>query len=99
MHKVGSSRYKAENYCPVSLTPHLVKTLNLMKKVPQSQLEFNQKLKDNQHGFRSKRSCLSRLLSHYDTVLKALEEGHNVDTVYLDFSKAIDKVDNGILIN
>ena len=54
-------------------------------------------LKDNQHGFRSKRSCLSQLLSNYNEVLKGLEEGHKVDSVYLEFSKAFDKVDKGIL--
>ena len=30
-------------------------------------------------------------------ILKGLEEGANVDSVYLDFSKAFDKVDKGIL--
>ena len=30
-------------------------------------------------------------------ILKGLEEGSNVDSVYLDFSKAFDKVDKGIL--
>ena len=36
-------------------------------------------------------------MKHYDDILKGLESGHNVDTVYLDFSKAFDKVDKGIL--
>ena len=45
-----------------------------------------------QHGFRSGRSCLSQLLNHYDNVIKLLEEGYNVDVVYLDFSKAFDTV-------
>ena len=49
------------------------------------------------HGFRSKRSCLSQLLNHYNEVLKGLEDGYNVDSVYLDFSKAFDKVNKGIL--
>ena len=98
VHKAGSARSKAENYRPVSLTSHLVKTFErIIKRALQNQLEFNGKLNENQHGFRSKRSCLSQLLTHYDTVLKALEEGHNIDTVYLDFLKAFDKVDKGIL--
>ena len=33
----------------------------------------------------------------YDEILRGLEEGHNVDTIYLDFSKAVDKVDKFIL--
>eukprot|EP00794_Sanderia_malayensis_P003719 gene3719-4239_t len=45
------------------------------------------------NGFRLGRSFLSQLLQHHDNVLQALEEGKNVDVVYLDFSKAFDKVD------
>ena len=44
-----------------------------------------------------KRSCLSQLLEHYEDILKGLENGMNVETVYLDFAKAFDKVDRGIL--
>ena len=47
----------------------------------------------NQHGFRSGRSCLSQLLRHHDQVTRKLEEGKNVDVIYLDFAKAFDKLD------
>ena len=47
----------------------------------------------NQHGFRSGRSCLSQLLQHHDRITKLLEEGKNVDVIYLDFAKAFDKLD------
>ena len=60
-------------------------------------LEINNKLNPNQHGFRNRRSCLSHLLEHHDQVLSYLEDGYNVDSIYLDFSKAFDKVDIGIL--
>ena len=53
----------------------------------------------SQHGFRSGRSCLRQLLSHFVKILSYLEQGINVDTVYLDFSKAFDKVDHGILLD
>ena len=52
----------------------------------------------SQHGFRGRRSCLSQLLAHFDKILGCLEEGKNVDTIYLDFSKAFDKVDHRILM-
>jgi ribonuclease P/MRP protein subunit RPP40 len=52
----------------------------------------------NQHGFRVGRSCLSQLLTHYDNIICLLENGVNVDTVYLDFAKAFDKVDHSIVI-
>ena len=53
-----------------------------------------------QHGFRSGRSCLSQLLEHHDKILlKELEKSNNVDVIYLDFAKAFDKIDHGILPN
>ena len=45
------------------------------------------------------RSCLSQLLSHYEYILKQLEKGKNTDVIYLDFAKAFDKVDFGILLH
>ena len=54
-------------------------------------------INDAQHGFRIKRSCLSQLLQLYDNILKGLEEGANVATVYLNFSKALNKVDKGVI--
>ena len=51
-----------------------------------------------QHGFRSGRSCLSQLLEHHKILLE-LEKSNNVDVIYLDFAKAFDKVDHGILLN
>ena len=51
-----------------------------------------------QHGSRSGRSTLSQLLQHQDEIINALENGDNIDSIYLDFSKAYDKVDHGILM-
>ena len=51
-----------------------------------------------QHGFRTGRSCLSQLLEHQQRVLRALSNGSCVDVVYLDFAKAFDKADFGILV-
>ena len=50
-------------------------------------------INSNQHGFRKKRSCITQLLSHIEQIDKALNEGEEVDDIYLDFSKAFDKVD------
>ena len=80
------------------MTSHLVKTFErVLKKSIQNFLEVTLALADEQHGFRQRRSCLSQLLNHYDEILKGLEEGHNVDTIFLNFSKAFDKVDKFIL--
>ena len=50
-----------------------------------------------QYGFREKRSCLAQLLCFYNNILNNIEEGKNQDCIYLDFSKAFDVVDWGIL--
>ena len=88
VHKGGSGWILA-NFRPVSLASHIMKT-------SVNHLEVNKKLNPNQHGFRSRRSCLSQLL-HYDHILSILEEGNNVESIHLEFSKAFDKVDIGIL--
>ena len=59
----------------------------------------NKLFNDSQHGFRAGRSCLSQLLEHYDTILSILEDGSNADVVYLDFTKAFDKVDHRIVLH
>ena len=99
IHK-GESRSEPANFRPVSLTSHLVKTFErLIRKQLVSYLERNKLMDDNQHGSRAGRSTLSQLLEHQDEILKELEEGNNVDAVYLDFSKAFDKCDHGILLH
>ena len=52
-----------------------------------------------QHGFCSGRSCLSQQLVHHNKILEELEKSNNVDVIYLDFAKAFDNVDHGILLN
>ena len=51
-----------------------------------------------QHGFRSGRSCLSQLMEHYNHILDLLEDGSNVDVIYIDFAKAFDKVDHQVTL-
>ena len=51
-----------------------------------------------QHGFRSGSSCLTNLLLFLESVTGLLDEDLPVDTVYLDFSKAFDKVPHARLI-
>ena len=69
--KPGAARTKPVSYRPVSLTSHLAKTFErIIRKSLVAYLEVNQKMNQNQHGFRQGRSCLSQLLEHYDNILK-----------------------------
>ena len=96
----GGSRGLPKNYRPVALTSHLIKIFEkiVVKRLTEF-LEINNHMNENQHGFRSGRSCLSQLLAHYEKILNILESGKVADVVYLDFAKAFDKVDHGILMH
>ena len=96
----GGSRNLPKNYRPVALTSHLIKILEkiLAKNIHQF-LETHQKMNPKQHGFLSGRSCLSQQQDHHNKILEELEKSSNVDVIYLDFAKAFDKVDHGILLN
>ena len=87
IHKPSNPRSTPGSYRPVSLTSQLVKTFErVLKKSFQNFLEVTLALNDGQHGFRARRSCSSQLLSYYDTIISGMEDGNNVDTVYLDYA-------------
>ena len=88
------------NYRPISLTSIVCK---LMESVIRDKiitfLETNDIIKDSQHGFRNKRSCLSNLLDFYNDVFQMYDDTRAVDVIYLDFQKAFDKVPHRRLIS
>ena len=89
----------AANYRPISITSHVIKIFErVLRKSLVSHMENNNLLSSKQHGFRKKRSCLTQLIDHVDSILKTLNGGHEVDTIYLDYAKAFDKVDHQILL-
>lgn len=94
-----SSKAKAENYRPVSLTSHLVKVFERVIRVKLVKFIVDNKLiAPEQYGFQTGRSCTSQLIHHFGNLINILEEKCNVDALYLDFSKAFDKVDHQILL-
>ena len=98
VHK-GGSKQKPEQYRPVSLTSHIAKVFErVIKKKIVNHLVENQKLNDGQHGFVPGRSTQSELLAHYNDIYEAITDGKRLDTIFLDFAKAFDKVDHKILL-
>ena len=98
VHKNGPWS-QARNYRPITLTSHIMKIFErvITKKLIEY-LDANLLLNDRQHGFRKGRSCLSQLIDHYQDLLNIMENRSSADVIYLDFAKAFDKVDHGILI-
>ena len=81
------------NYRPVSLTSQVCKVLESL--IRDSILEHVRKynlIKESQHGFVKKRSCLTNLLEFLEFVSNYVDQGYPIDVVYLDFQKAFDKV-------
>ena len=96
----SGERNNPNNYRPISLAPILMKIPEriVCKQVVQF-LTDNNFLDSTQHGFRERRSCLSALLNVYDDIVHMLSDSSAVvDLIYLDFAKAFEKVDHGILL-
>ena len=88
------------NYRPISLTSVIIKVLErIIRKQIVAFLISKGYLNPTQHGFREGRSCLSALLNVFDDIMHLMSGGNTVDTVYLDFMKAFDKVDHGVLLH
>ena len=94
------SKEDPNNFRPVSLTPVVCKILEkIVKKGICQHLEREGLISDAQHGFRSGRSCLTNLLDFLEFVTDQVDKGENVDIIYLDFSKAFDKVPHRRLVH
>ncbi|XP_025833181.1 uncharacterized protein LOC112905276 [Agrilus planipennis] len=87
------SRHLASNYRPISLTSATCKVLErlLAKEILEFALQKGI-IPPQQHGFVPGRSISSNMLLCLDDWAKAVDSGIPVDIVYLDFSKAFDKV-------
>ena len=95
-------RALAKNYRPISLTSTIMKVLErIIRKQVIDFLSDHNYFNPNQHGFRHGRSCLSVLLDVYDNMMTSLSNNpkSSVDMIYLDYAKAFDKVDHGVLLN
>ena len=81
------------NYRPISLTSVVSKLMeSILRDKIVYYLEKNNIIKDSQHGFRNKRSCLTNLLDFFNEVYSLYDNMKAVDIIYLDFQKAFDKV-------
>jgi endonuclease/exonuclease/phosphatase family metal-dependent hydrolase len=81
------------NYRPVSLTSVVCKVLEslIRDNIVEHVRKFNL-IRETQHGFVKKKSCLTNLLEFLEFVSDYVDQGYPIDVVYLDFQKAFDKV-------
>ena len=98
---ISVDRTVPSNDRPISLTSVIIKVFErVICKQIVTFLISKGHLNPTQHGFRGGHSCLSALLSVFDDVIQLLSSGNNtVNMLYLDFPKAFDKVDHGVLLH
>ena len=71
---------------------------SFVKEYVYNYLETTDYLCEEQHGFRSHRSCTTQLLLFSEILSKRIEDGLDTDVIYLDFQKAFDKVSHRRLL-
>ena len=88
-----------KNYRPVSLTSIPCKLLeHIIKSALYTHLDNHQIITDRQHGFRKKYSCTSQLLTLVHSLAESINSKGQTDVIFLDFSKAFDKVSHKKLL-
>ncbi|PJE77977.1 hypothetical protein CI610_03092 [invertebrate metagenome] len=93
-------RNEPGNYRPISLTSVPCKIMQrIIRDSILQHMETNNLFSSHQHGFRQKKSCTTQLLETMDDWAKLLDEGNNIDVIYMDFSKAFDKVCHRLLLH
>ena len=100
LHK-KKARTEANNYRPVSLTSHVIKTFEklILYDILTYCDEFNL-LSCHQHGFRTGKSCLTNLLECFDDWTSSFDQRpkQGTDIIYTDFQKAFDSVQHNRLL-
>ena len=92
IYKNKGTKSQPCNYRPVSLTSHISKTMESIIRDEIIRHLKKKLIKPSQHGFWKGRSCLTNLLVYLDKVTMYIDQGLPVDSIYLDFSKAFDRV-------
>ena len=82
-----------KNYRSVSLLPICGKILERL--MFNEMFKFfieNELISSNQSGFKPGDSCVNQLVSIIHEIYKSFDKGHEVRSVFLDISKAFDKI-------
>ena len=92
IYKKGSKGVPG-NYRPVSLTCILCKVMeSVIRDAVVEHLTEKGLIRLSQHGFMRGRSTVTNLLEFLEELTRGVDKGVDMDVLYLDFSKAFDKV-------
>ena len=99
VHK-KSNKDNPENYRPISLTCLCCKTMeHIVLSQLNDHLSRNNILSSLQHGFQARLSCETQLVLTFHDWANILNQRGQVDALFLDFSKAFDKVSHEKLLH
>ena len=91
--KKSKNKPEVKNYHPISLLSVSSKIFERL--LYDSMFQFfteNSLISQNQSGFKPGDSCTNQLMSITYQIYKSFDDGHEVRSVFLDMSKAFDKV-------
>ena len=92
IHKKGNKKL-ASNYRPVSLTSLVCKKMEeIIRDIVMDFAKRTHTLSKKQFGFIGGRSTVLQLLKVMDEWTRILDEGGEIDVIFMDFMKAFDKV-------
>ena len=97
IHKRREKSY-VENYRPISLLPLISKVLERCVFYNIKNHVFEQ-INPCEHGFVPGKSCVTQLIEVFEQIGYKLDNGEQIDVIYIDMSKAFDKVSHSQLVD
>mgnify|MGYP005983473333 CR=1 FL=1 len=93
----GKSRSAVENYRPISIINNFSK---VFETIIYNQLypQVSHSISQHQHGFIQGRSTTTNLFDITGFIANSIDNELQTDVIYLDFSRAFDRLDHGVLI-
>lgn len=89
---------EVENYRSVVIQKSMAKLFDMLV-YDKIRPALARQLSDKQHGFMAKKSTATNLVLYTTELTNAIEQGHEIDAVNTDFSKAFDKVSHLVLMS
>ncbi|XP_055603989.1 uncharacterized protein LOC129752227 [Uranotaenia lowii] len=96
IHKSGNV-HSVENYRPISILNSISKIFEVLMH-ERIYAAVKSLICEAQHGFVKQRSTVTNLMCYVSSLSDCMEKGCQVDSIYIDFAKAFDRVPHKILI-